>query len=160
MTVFIAISIMAVLMFVSFAVLNITIKGTLFATSGRDSQVAFFAADAGLECALYWDSKFDPSKFATSTPSTISCGNNTISTNSQIIPTNPSQYSFIGGGGNGNPTSIFYFDFNTGNNQLPYCAIVSVTKNTNGTTYIKSKGYNTCDTNNMRRVERGIEVLY
>lgn len=62
---FIAVVIMTVLLLVSFAVVNIAIKGTIFASSGRDSQLAFYAADAGLECALYWDnvpgtSKFDP----------------------------------------------------------------------------------------------------
>ena len=160
MTLFIAISIMSILLFISFAVVNITIKASLFSSSGRDSQFAFSAADAGLECALHWDSKFEPSKFATSTPGVIVCAGQSISTGSQSVPTNPAQSSLIGGGGNGSPTSIFYFNLNQGSNPLPFCAIVSVTKNSNGTTYIKSRGYNTCDIGNPRRVERGIEVIY
>jgi hypothetical protein len=125
MTLFIAIVIMSVLLFISFAVVNITIKGTLFASSGRDSQYAFYAADSGIECALYWDSKFDPSKFdpSNSSPSPITCAN-------QI------------------------------SNVEPFCVTVEVTKNIDGTTYIKSKGYNTCDMSNLKRVERGVEVTY
>ena len=145
MTLFIAVVIMGILLFITFAVINITMKASLFASSGRDSQYAFYAADAGLECALYWDTKFD--SFATSTPApnTITCA---------------TQTSSVGGGGDANPTSTFNFDLNQGANAVPYCAIVTVTKNTNGSTYIKSRGYNTCDTSNPRRVERGIEVDY
>jgi acyl-coenzyme A thioesterase PaaI-like protein len=49
-----------------------------------------------------------------------------------------------------------------------YCVTVSVTKyqqNTVGgqiriATNILSRGYNTCDTNNPRRIERGLEMSY
>lgn len=150
---------MGILLFLSFAVMNITLKGTVFSSSGRDSQYAFYAADAGLECAIYWDSRFDPSKFATSTSgSPITCSGNSITSGSAIPGTTTT--TLIGGGGNGNPTSVFYFNLNHGVNPLPFCAIVTVTKNTNGTTYIKSRGYNTCSTSDARRVERGIEVTY
>jgi len=167
MTLFIAIVIMSILLFISFAVVNITIKSTLFASLGRDSQYAFYAADAGIECAIYWDSRYDPSKFAPSTagtlgPATSCAGNPPISTGSQTVPTNPSQSSIIGGNEaiNNSNTSIFYFTMNQGANPVPHCAIVTVTKNIDGSTYIKSRGYNTCDTSNPRRVERGVEVTY
>ena len=158
-TIFIAVVITSILLFISFAVANITLKSMLFSSSGKDSQHAFYAADAGLECAIYWDSKFSPSKFATSTSGgSIICADNSI-TDNQSIPgiTDP---TLIGGGGSSNPTSIFYFVLNTGSEPTPYCAIVRVTKNDDGTTYVESRGYNTCDTSNPRRVERGIEATY
>jgi hypothetical protein len=159
MTLFIAIIIMGILLFISFAVVNITMKSTLFASLGRDSQYAFYAADSGIECAIYWDSKFEPSKFATSTSgSPINCGGMAI-LDGQAIP-GSALPTMIGGGGIINPTSIFYFDMNRGSNPVPYCVIVTVTKNIDGTTYIKSRGYNTCDIANIRRVERGVEVTY
>lgn len=159
-TMFIAVVVMGLLLLISSAVLNIALKGKIFASYGRDSQYAFYAAESGIECAVYWDSKFEPSKFSTSTVGTISCGGQVgITTDSQTVPTSPSQLSRVGGGGDLNPTSIFYFDLNQGSNPLPYCAIVSVTKNSDGTTYIKSRGYNTCNTS-ANRVERGIEVMY
>lgn len=156
---FIAVAIMSVLLLVTYAVAQIAIKSTQFATSGRDSQFAFFAADAGIECALYWDTRYEPSKFATSTSgSPIACGGFSIASGQAIPGTTTS--TLIGGGGNANPTSVVYFSMNQGGNPVPHCAIVSITKLTNGSTYIKSRGYNTCDASNPRRVERGIEVTY
>jgi hypothetical protein len=160
MTLFIAIVIMGLLLLINFAATEIAIKGSLFASSGRDSQYAFYAADAGLECAIYWDSKPALSAFATTTSGTITCGTQTINTGSQNPINGTSTTSFIGGGGSANPTSVFGFDLNQGLNALPFCVIVTVTKNPDNTTYIKSRGYNTCDTSNSRRVERGIEVTY
>jgi len=156
MTLFIAVVVMGILLFISFAVVNITLKNTLFASSGRDSQFAFYAADAGLECALYWDAKFD--SFATSTSgSPINCASNIMSNNSAISGT--STLTKIGGGGSANPISVFGVTMNMGSNSVSHCAIVTVIKNPNGTTYIKSRGYNTC-ASNPRRIERGVEVTY
>jgi Tfp pilus assembly protein PilX len=173
MTLFIAVVVMSILLFISFAVVNIAIKGSLFSSSGRDSQYAFFAADAGLECAEYWDSKFDA--FSTTTPNPmnpsgiISCVSGVdISTDSQSVPTYPSQSSIIGGDAAKNNavqanTSIFYFVMNQGINPVNSCAVVTVRKYYSGAdlkTEIRSKGYNTCDTSYNRRMERGVEITY
>ncbi len=163
---FISVAVMSVLLMVTYAVAHIALKSSQFASSGRDSQFAFYAADTGLECAIYWDVKFD--KFATSTPgNNITCGNfqldtgETIPSNQSVIGT--STITRIGGGGSANPISVFGFNMNQGGNAMPYCTIVTVHKYYSGAnlvTYIKSRGYNTCDSNNTRRVERGIEVTY
>lgn len=158
-TLFMAITIMAVLLFVSFVVINIAIKSTLFASSGRDSQHAFYAADAGIECAMYWDRQ-SVSKFDITTPgSSINCAGMTINTGTQIQGTTTGVVNIIGGN-SVTRSSIFGFNLNGGNNPSNACVIVNVIKNLDGTTYIKSRGYNTCDTSNGRRVERGVEVLY
>ncbi len=168
MTLFIAVVVMSILLFISFAVVNIAIKSNLFAGSGRDSQYAFYAADAGLECAFYWDSQFDA--FATSTSgSPINCGGS-IMTNNDNISGTTSVATLIGGGTDADQTSKFGFVLNQGSNPTN-CAIVTVTKyyvDTTGDgnldaplmTKIKSRGYNTCDLTHPRRVERGIEVTY
>jgi len=96
MTLFIACAIMNILLFISFAVVNITLKSTLFASSGRDSQYAFYAADAGIECALYWDNKYpsNGSAFATSTSgSPINCAGATMTNNQAILGTTTSTNS-------------------------------------------------------------------
>ncbi len=162
MTLFIAVTIMGILLFLSFAVVNITIKGTLFASLGKDSQFAFYAADAGLECALYWDSKMD--SFSTTTlgsPRTISCAGQSISgTGASLYGTTTT--SRIGAGGDTNPTSVFSFLL-TSSNTSSSCAVVTVYKYYSGSnlrTVIKSRGYNTCDMGNPRRLERGLEVSY
>lgn len=161
MTLFISIIVMGILLFISFAVVGITLKATFFSSSGRDSQYAFYAADAGLECAIYWDSKED--SFSTSTPASITCAGQSISTGSQNPVSGTTTASLIGGGGDSNQTSVFGFSLNQGSNPVPYCAIVTVRKYYEGAnlkTYIKSRGYNTCNTSNSRRVERGVEATY
>lgn len=86
----------------------------------------------------------------------ISCNGENIYYESQIIPGTGSQPSVIGGTGWWPPEpSIFWLDF-----ENDTCAIVEVIKNLDGSTNIRSKGYNTCDTSNPRRMERGVEINY
>jgi hypothetical protein len=160
MTLFIAITVTAVLLFISFVVVNIAIKGSLFASSGRNSQYAFYAADAGVECAIYWDSRTDTSKFDTDiSGSPISCGGHIMSTGQAITGT--STLTLIGGGGPSQRTSSFGFVLDQGGSSMPSCVVVTVEKRlSDGKTYINSRGYNTCDVSNPRRFERGIEVDY
>lgn len=130
----------SVLLAIGLAIFNITIKELLLSSLGRDSQFAFYAADTGAECALYWD--FKGNAFATSSTSSIECAGNII--------------EGMGGGGYGVP-SIFTLDFSP----EPYCSIVSVIKyELPSRTVIESRGYNTCDTSNPRRVERAIRATY
>ena len=159
---FIAIVIASSLLLISFLISKITTKGLEFANTGRNSQIAFFAADAGIECALYYDTVFEPSKFATSTGgSPIVCGSVSITTSGSLPGT--TTLARIGGGGNANPTSVFGFTLNQGLNPIDACVVVLVNKSYSGPsliTRVYSYGYNSCDTNNKRRVERGIEVFY
>jgi len=166
MTLFIAVTIMGILLFISFAVVNITIKANLFATSGRDSQYAFYAADAGLECALYWDSKYDA--FSTSShpllpDNTVYCAGSGVAGTGQALY-GTTTLGRIGLGGDTNPTSVFSF-LMTPSVTSSACSVVTVYKYYSGSplvlkTYIKSRGYNTCDMTNSRRMERGVEVTY
>ena len=43
-------------------------KQVILSSLSRDSQFAFYAADTGAECALYWDLRFNA--FSTTTPAT------------------------------------------------------------------------------------------
>lgn len=158
---FIAVIIASALTLVAFTVSKIVTRGIEFANTGRASQEAFFASDAGIECAIYWDTQ-EPSKFATSTSgSPITCAGVSVSTGGAISGT--STTARIGGGGAGNPTSVFGFTLNQGINPSNACVIVLVNKSYSGTnliTKISSFGYNNCNTNDPRRVERGVEVTY
>lgn len=138
-TLLLATLVAGLLLAIGLAIFNITIKEVLLSSIGRESQFAFFAADTGTECALFWDQQHDA--FATSSQTTIECGGETAT---------------VGGQGYGNPTT-FTLDFAP----LPYCTTVSVTKfESPRRTIIESKGYNTCDTGNPRRVERAIRVQF
>lgn len=155
-TLLISIIVTSMLLVVSFVVVNIALKQLVLASSSKESQYAFYAADAGTECAIYWDLKANSgvSSFDINNAGTVQCNGQTISTNSQSVPTIPAQPSLIGGGGVSNRTSIFSINFTKG------CAIIRVTKNADGTTLVDSRGYNTCDTDALRRFERGVTLAY
>ncbi len=157
-TLLVAIITTSMLLIVSFVVVNIAYKQLLIADASEQSQYAFYAADAGIECAVYWDlAQSAESPFATDAAgSVISCNGQNISTGSQTIDTIPSGTSLIGGGG-ANATSTFQLNFVYGSNS---CAIVRIGKHPNDLTIIDSRGYNTCDTENPRRFERGVTLTY
>ena len=139
-TLLISVLVAGVLLAVGLAIFNIAIKELLLSSSGRDSQFAFYAADSGTECALFWTQK--QNGFSTSTPGTVTCNGTSIQN--------------VGGVGYGTPMTVeFEVD--------GFCSIVSVTKNeTHPRTKIESRGYNTTcdDTVNPRRIERAIRVTY
>jgi hypothetical protein len=132
----------SILLAIGLAIFNLTIKEFMLSSLGRESQFAFYAADTGVECALYWDIK--KSRFSTST----------ISSDAEC---NGEPLGDTGGQGYG-VASEFTLDFAP---DEPYCAIVRVTKyESPRTTTVESRGYNTCVTTNPRRVERAIRVTY
>lgn len=137
-------------------IFNISLKELILSSGGRESQFAFYAADSGIECALYWDIKH--SVFATSThsgssPSNIFCNNQDITANEYWLwkkdpPTTDNKAE----------TTFSFKMFPDDLTRLD-CVVVIVHKE-NGATWIESRGYNTCDVNSLRRVERGLRMTY
>ena len=58
-----AILIMSILITLAVSITNITIKERQLSRYGEESLSAFFAAESGMECALYWDLKQEESSF-------------------------------------------------------------------------------------------------
>ncbi|MSR87891.1 MAG: hypothetical protein EXS69_01850 [Candidatus Zambryskibacteria bacterium] len=145
-TLFIAVVITGTLLLISTGIINLAVKQSFISNSGKESQMAFYAADTGIECALYWDVKNPTgiSAFATSTGSTIYCNRD---------GNNPSNQWVVGGSTVSIINKITFLPD-------PYCTIVTVTKVDNGTTKIESLGYNTCDGVSGRRVERAVRASY
>lgn len=50
-----AILMVSIVLTISLSLLNITFKQIIFSVTGRDSKIAFYAADSALQCATYWD---------------------------------------------------------------------------------------------------------
>ncbi len=148
-----AIILTGVLILVAYATANLSVEQLLLSTSGSESHIAFYNADTGLECALMADVKNGSiSAFDNTTPGTVRCNGQTITTGNETIQTTPTQASRVGGGGS-NSSSIFQINIGTG------CAIVTVTKNVVApNTIIQSRGYNLCS--GSRRLERGVTIQY
>jgi Tfp pilus assembly protein PilX len=145
-TLFIALVITAVLLLISTGIVALAVRESFLTVASQDSQYAFYAADTGIECAIYWDVKNTSgfSAFATSTASSIYCNQDA---------NNPANQFTVGGSPEPTPFTMTF---------LPqsYCATVTVIKNNIGGTEIDSLGYNTCDDTNPRRVERAVKVTY
>ncbi len=143
---FVSLVVTGTLLLVATGVVSLAVKQSLISASGRESQQAFYAADTGIECALYWDVKnpSGQSAFATSTGSTIFCNQDAA---------NPGNQWVVGGSVVSTINRINFLPD-------PACAIVTVTKGISGTTKIESLGYNSCDPTNPRRVERAVRASY
>lgn len=148
-----AVVLSSIVLAIGLGIFNIVNKGLVLASSGRGSQSAFYAADTGAECALYWDRKhpgFSLTVFPTSTLSTI------VSTgpvcNSEDIATS---WTVSGLTADSAKTT---FDLTLQNGT---CTTVSVLKTVSGAiTAIEALGYNTCMLTNPRRIERAVRVSY
>lgn len=143
-TLFIALVVTGTLLLIASGVVSLAVKQSLISVSGRDSQIAFYAADSGLECALYWDVKnpSGQSAFATTTGTMINCNRDANNGGNQWV---------VGG----SSASSFTINFAPEN----ACAKVTVVKSNSSTT-IESLGYNTCNSTNPRRVERAVRATY
>ncbi len=130
----------SVLLSVGLALLDITYKQIQLASTAKQSEVAFYSADSALECALYWDQQYN--SFSYSSPAaSVTCSGVSLSlTTSQSGGTRTSTFT----------TSCI------ANAQ----AQVTVYKQSAGGTSIYANGYNTCNTSDLRRVERGIKATY
>jgi hypothetical protein len=170
-TLLFAVLVSALVLGVGVSILNIARKELLLNSSARESQYAFYAADTGYECGVYWDSQ---GAFASSSPATsIKCGT-TSSVPTSVASSTVSMTTVV-------PNTSYIFNF-----AVPIagraCAAVAITK-TFGTiqlgggsttvgisTTLESKGYNVgwntvggandCTGIDATKVERALLVTY
>ena len=142
-----AVLISAVVLSIGLSVYNIISKEIILASSGRESHFAFYAADTAVECALFWDVK--QGIFATSTDSLTYGQSGTVDAKCDGVTILP--ISVVGD----SSSAVSSFSFSGAH----YCASVTVSKSSSGTT-IESRGYNTCVLTNPTRMERAIRLSY
>ena len=133
----------SLLLSIGAAIFAIVKKEVVLSSLGRDSQFAFYAADTGAECALYWDIRHDIFS-ATSSPYTdVKCDGQNLGSIHFVSFGTPITFEYQPNG---------------------YCARVSVTKNaTSPNTEIDARGYSTTCASiatNPRALERAIELRY
>lgn len=130
------------------SIFSIAQKQVILSSLGRSSQYAFYAADSGAECALYWDIRFN--FFSTTTNGTIIPGCGGTSPLIFTPPTVPENQNIY--------TMEFEYEPNG------YCAKVSVTKNLlEPSTVIHADGFSVAcvdiDVSN-RALQRSVELRY
>ncbi|MCX6731700.1 MAG: hypothetical protein NTX55_01800 [Candidatus Parcubacteria bacterium] len=138
-TLLLALIVANIVLLIGLSVYSVIIKEIELSGLGRESQIAFYAADSGAECVLYWDIHKGP--LSTTTPTTIQC----LGQSPQVIFGSPS-----------NPIASFELNFNNG-----ACAKVAIDKTNPLMTQVDSYGYNLgCDISASRKVERGVRITY
>lgn len=142
-TLLLAVLVASIVLILATSIFQIARKEITLSSLGRDSQFAFYSADSGAECALYWDIRYD--YFATSTPSIApECDNTALGATGHSVT-----YPY---------TVSFEFEPNG------ICSRVYVTKSASSPhTLIHADGFSTpCATigTNPRALQRSVELRY
>lgn len=140
-----AVVVMGILMIVVFSVSFLTLRSLDFSFSNRNSQQAYYAAQSGGECALFWD---------ISRPSFGRDGTYSDEIRCHEGPASEVEYDGLE---DGMHQYSFQFDFPNTNQ----CAKVIVKKASSGfATVVESRGYNICNGGGDRQTERGFRIIY
>jgi hypothetical protein len=169
-TLLFAVLVSSIVLSVGISILKISKKEFLLASSARESLSAFYAADSGIECAMYWDSDAGGALATTTVGiNSISCGNHDA--NSPLLDISVPNYLCSIDSGYETCTTAFDVSFGSGNS----CAKINITKvfgrdNNLGMdiqhTKIESRGYNigwngsSCSAGSPKRVERALRMSY
>ncbi len=148
----------SVILLMGLGIANTASKEMLLSIQSRDAAKAFFAADTGMECALYQDRHLDTFNLLNGNYPSFSCSGNGVYSDTSSSP--------------------FTFYVNMGSSSSAGCAKVIVTKpyiDSNENTFstrIESFGYNTpfdqnyfdcgqiASPNNPNRIERAYRATY
>lgn len=174
----------SIILVVGASMLGLTLKEFLLSSSLEQSEYAFFAADSGTECALYWDTIPDynnvfPDCYVDNTSCVTSQGTPTgyayRTMTPGVTPFSVSNPEFLkcDGGKAVNPAVTAYtstsatttFQYQLGPGAGSYCVTVDVGKQINPdqsvTTTIFSRGNNLpCSSDAAQKVERAIYTVY
>lgn len=164
----IAVVAVSALLLIALAISDIAYKEQILSYSGKESKVAFYAADSGMECLLYHDIGFPGFFFATSgtdlglTPAPMpTC--NQITPVIQVVQ--------------GPEAATTTFGYNISTSEPKACVVIRVVKTTGAeglATKIEARGYNNtcggvqgCTSNlctepdiGLRNVERALRINY
>lgn len=145
--------IVSLILSIALAIANISLSQYVLSSAGRESQFAFYNADTGIECALYQENKVSPfpSQYA-EIPPNISCAGMNLN-------------GVITSGSNAALTVTRYDSCLASDAPIGVQIMISKDRDPNATTglrnvLIEARGYNTCDSTNPRRVERGLYVNF
>ena len=156
-TIFFAMLVGGLSLTIGAAIYDLTVRELDLSQTAIQSQYAIYAADTGVECALFWDTKYEGgSAFATSSASTPL---STVECNGVSISSAP----------DASDASSATTDFTLTVVAAPqtYCASVRVAKEVDagGVVYttVTSRGYNTLcppEVPQITRLERALQVSY
>ncbi|MBC7836833.1 hypothetical protein H7X87_03595 [Acetobacteraceae bacterium] len=165
-TIFFAVLVASLSLSVGLAIYDLLVRELVLSQTVRESQYAIYAADTGIECALYWDSKAPVLNGATSVFGTSStagaagwgssaspfCTGQNISTLWGSVPPP---------GSDANHATTTFTMYITAAGANGPCVRVEIGKYSVPTlrTSVEAHGYNTCATGGFK-VERALQANY
>lgn len=156
----------SLLVSIGLAILNISLKEFVLSSDARESAIAFYSADSGVECAYYWDTKGVTVNFEKvsafdekNTNQDINCNGQTFDITQPLTGSLGREEIYGMSGVDIGVSNNFSLNLTPG----PGCVNVTVKKinytPNRTTTILESRGYNkACDASG--RVERGIRLIY
>jgi len=141
---FMTVLIISIILVLSLSVAEIILKEMKFSTLAKESFKAFYAADSGVKCAVYWDlveNSFNPTS-PTYPDYDLECANNGAGIN-------------ISGSMDTDDKTNFSFNLTNGS-----CVEVFIDKG-GGNTVINALGYNiSCTASSANKIQRGVRFTY
>lgn len=139
------VAIVAVISMITIGLSNATYKQIILSSVARDSAKAFYEADIASECSLYFENNELYNTYTSG--SSFSCGGHSL-----LYTMKPKV------------SNVTTYEFEPENYVASAKCFYSSVKKTEGEDYIstviETRGYNICDANNIRTVERAIRVTY
>ncbi|KND50367.1 MAG: hypothetical protein AB202_01785 [Parcubacteria bacterium C7867-007] len=144
-TLLIAIILSTVVLTVGLSLLDVAYKQVILASTAKQSQAAFYNADSALECALYYDQKFNAFAAGSGFPAaSVTCSSTPV-TNYTTDVSDPTKR-----------ITIFTLPCAEGG----VYATTTIYKYPSGATALYANGFNTCNVNDPARIERGLKATY
>ena len=130
---------------IALSISNITLKQTLLSSLAKDSQVAFYQADAGVECGMYQDAElknYPRGSTVKDVPNQFYCGDNLMAMD---MKNSYDDYY------------VFYEDV-VDSGQPCYSIVIDKVFDPS-LSKVQARGYNRCSIS-PRQVERALELTY
>ena len=127
-----AVLISSIILLIGMGMFRISIKETVLSSTARESTLAFFMADSGMECALYADIKGELFDIG------VSAGTGTLDPCAQFNAWE-GQYGALH-----STSTTGNYRLHLGNENSSACADINVSLTESGLVEIVSQGYNIC----------------
>jgi len=136
--------IISVILALGLGIADTTYKQTILSSLARDSQLAFYQAESGVECGLYYDlhdGQFPRGTVTTKVPESLTCGNDSLTFDPDQSYTD-------------------YFVYNEEITDDTPCFSITFDKtDATGKDSVSSRGYSSC-ISTPQQVERALNVTY
>lgn len=142
--------VVSLMLAIGLGISDLTFKQNVLSSLAKDSQLAFYQADSGVECGLFYDSfTFDRDHMDISTDPSIQqqqlqCGNVTLLPSSDPTQNYDKHFLYV------NPAAA---------SSTAPCFSITIDKTDPVKSSISSRGYSTC-ASTAQQVERGLNVTY